>query len=84
VVGIVADAGTGKSRLCFEFLERCRARGFQVIEGTGVAHGKNIPLLPILQLFRSYYGTGERDDDRTVREGDRSSRLRFGLRCEYG
>ena len=27
VVGIVAEAGTGKSRLCFEFLERCRARG---------------------------------------------------------
>ena len=28
VVGVVAEAGTGKSRLCFEFLERCRARGF--------------------------------------------------------
>src|SRR6184192_103004 len=27
VVGVVADAGVGKSRLCFEFLERCRARG---------------------------------------------------------
>ena len=27
VVGVVAEAGTGKSRLCFEFLERCRARG---------------------------------------------------------
>jgi adenylate cyclase len=27
VVGIVAEAGVGKSRLCFEFLERCRARG---------------------------------------------------------
>lgn len=26
VVGVVAEAGTGKSRLCFEFLERCRAR----------------------------------------------------------
>ena len=27
VVGVVAEAGVGKSRLCFEFLERCRARG---------------------------------------------------------
>src|SRR5262245_26610716 len=25
VVGVVAEAGTGKSRLCFEFAERCRA-----------------------------------------------------------
>jgi class 3 adenylate cyclase/ABC-type dipeptide/oligopeptide/nickel transport system ATPase component len=68
VVGIVAEAGTGKSRLCFEFLERCRARGMKVLEGHAVAHGKNIPLLPILQVFRGYYGIGEGDDDRTVRE----------------
>ena len=68
VVGIVAEAGIGKSRLCFEFLERCRARGMKVLEGHAVAHGKNIPLLPILQVFRDYYGITERDDDRTVRE----------------
>jgi class 3 adenylate cyclase len=68
VVGIVAEAGTGKSRLCFEFLEGCRARGIQVLVGNGVAHGRNIPLLPILQAFRAYYGITERDDDRTVRE----------------
>ncbi len=68
VVGIVADAGTGKSRLCFEFLEQCRARGMNVMQGHAVAHGRNIPLLPILQAFRAYYGIGDRDDDRTVRE----------------
>ena len=33
VVGVVAEAGAGKSRLCFEFVERCRARGFAVIRG---------------------------------------------------
>jgi class 3 adenylate cyclase len=68
VVGIVAEAGTGKSRLCFEFLERCRARDSNVIEGHAVAHGRNIPLLPILQAFRDYYGIDETDDDRSVRE----------------
>jgi hypothetical protein len=26
VIGVVAEAGTGKSRLCYEFAERCRAR----------------------------------------------------------
>src|SRR5881296_3029989 len=26
VVGVVAEPGTGKSRLCYEFAERCRAR----------------------------------------------------------
>ena len=56
VVGVVADAGTGKSRLCFEFLEQCRARGLQVFEARAVAHGRNVPLLPILELFRAYFG----------------------------
>lgn len=68
VVGVVAQAGTGKSRLCFEFVESCRAAGFAVHEGRAVAHGKSIPLLPILEIFRSYFAIGERDDDRTARE----------------
>ena len=68
VVGVVAEAGTGKSRLCFEFLERCRARGMPVYEGRAVAHGRNIPLLPILEVFRSYFGIASDDDDRIARE----------------
>jgi adenylate cyclase len=68
VVGVVAPAGTGKSRLCFEFLERLRARGIFVIEGYAVSHGKNIPFLPMLQVFRDYYGITPEDDPRTVRE----------------
>jgi len=31
-VGVVGDAGVGKSRLCREFTERCRARGVAVYE----------------------------------------------------
>src|SRR5262245_6800075 len=30
VIGIVGEPGVGKSRLCFEFLERCRARGLAI------------------------------------------------------
>ncbi|MGH9576654.1 MAG: ATP-binding protein, partial [Terriglobales bacterium] len=68
VVGVMAEAGTGKSRLCFEFLERCRARGMHVYEGRAVAHGKNIPFLPILELFRAYFDITLTDDDRSARE----------------
>jgi class 3 adenylate cyclase/tetratricopeptide (TPR) repeat protein len=68
VVGVVAEAGTGKSRLCFEFLESVRARGIKVLEGHAVAHGKNIPFLPMLEIFRAYYGLDDQDDPRTVRE----------------
>ncbi len=68
VVGVVAEAGTGKSRLCFEFLEQCRARGLEVFEARAVAHGRNVPLLPILELFRAYFGITAQDDDRSARE----------------
>ncbi|MGH8611652.1 MAG: ATP-binding protein, partial [Gammaproteobacteria bacterium] len=68
VVGIVAPAGTGKSRLGFEFFERCRAWGLTVNVGHAVAHGKHIPFLPMLEVFRGYYGITEIDPDRVVRE----------------
>jgi hypothetical protein len=60
VVGVVAQSGTGKSRLCFEFVERCRARGLRVLQGTGVAHGKNIPFLPIRRSFANTSGSRSR------------------------
>src|SRR5206468_11362328 len=69
IVGIVGEAGLGKSRLCYEFLERCRARGLMTYETTGVAHGKAIPFLPVLRLFRAFFGITVQDSDATAREG---------------
>ena len=68
VVGVVGEAGVGKSRLCYEFVERCRRSGLTVLEGRAAAHGKNVPLLPMLQVFRAYYGIAEGDSDRAARE----------------
>jgi class 3 adenylate cyclase/tetratricopeptide (TPR) repeat protein len=68
VIGVVADPGTGKSRLCYEFAERCRAREIPVYEAHGVAHGKAVPLLPILEFFRSYFGITEHDKPRVARD----------------
>jgi class 3 adenylate cyclase/tetratricopeptide (TPR) repeat protein len=68
VVGIVGEPGVGKSRLCFEFLERCRARGIAIHEAHGVPHGKAFPLLPMLELFRNFFGITEQDPDQIARE----------------
>jgi adenylate cyclase len=68
VIGVVAEPGTGKSRLCYEFAERCRAREIAVYEGHGVAHGKAMSLLPILEFFRSYFGITEHDTARAARD----------------
>jgi class 3 adenylate cyclase len=68
VVGVVADAGTGKSRLCYEFAKRCRAREVPVYGGHGVAHGKAVPLLPVLEFWRGYFGIVEHDTARAARD----------------
>ncbi len=68
VVGVVGEAGVGKSRLCHEFIERCRKKGIPVYEAQGQAHGKEIPFLPVLQMMRSYFGIAESDSDQQARE----------------
>jgi class 3 adenylate cyclase/tetratricopeptide (TPR) repeat protein len=68
VVGIVAEAGVGKSRITHEFAERCRAREIEVFEAQGQSHGRSIPLMPVLQMLRAYFGIGDRDPERIARE----------------
>jgi adenylate cyclase len=67
-VGIVAEPGVGKSRLCHEFTERCRDRGIEVFECQAQAHARSIPFMPVLQMLRSYFGIADSDSERAVRE----------------
>ncbi len=68
VVGIVAEPGVGKSRLCHEFAERARGSGIEVFEAQAQAHGREIPFMPVLQMLRAYFGIADADAERTVRE----------------
>jgi class 3 adenylate cyclase/tetratricopeptide (TPR) repeat protein len=68
VIGIVGDAGVGKSRLCDMFARRCRARGIPVYHTSGQAHAKSIPLMPVLQIMRSYFDVTDLDSHQTARE----------------
>ncbi len=55
VLGISAEPGGGKSRLCQEFVQRCRAQGLPVVEVRAQLYGHATPLQPILELLRSGY-----------------------------
>jgi len=68
VVGVVADGGVGKSRLCLEFVERCRAQEVPVFQAHCPAHGKLIPLLPVHELLHDVFGIVENDSDQIIRE----------------
>jgi class 3 adenylate cyclase/tetratricopeptide (TPR) repeat protein len=81
VVGVVGEAGVGKSRLCDEFAQLCRARGITVRRAAGVSHGRDVPLLPILAFHRDYFGISDADDPPTARRkvSDRLLELDPGL-----
>jgi class 3 adenylate cyclase/tetratricopeptide (TPR) repeat protein len=67
VLGVVGEAGVGKSRLCAEFVAACRAKGLTVDTAHCPAHGRNVPYLPLLELLRSVFGIGDRDSDHESR-----------------
>jgi class 3 adenylate cyclase/tetratricopeptide (TPR) repeat protein len=68
VVGIVGEPGIGKSRLCHELTEHCRARGLAVYGMAAQAHTRTVPLLPVLELLRSYFKIAESDSDEAARQ----------------
>ncbi len=68
VVGLVAEPGVGKSRLCHEFAQRCRADGLEVFEAQAQAHGTTTPFMPVLQMLRAFFGIGEREPEQLSRE----------------
>ncbi|MEZ5680876.1 MAG: AAA family ATPase [Erythrobacter sp.] len=70
VVGLVAEAGSGKSRLCHELKQECRRSGMRVIEGSARSNAGNVPLLAVLELFRSFF-------DLTGQEGPEEARERI-------
>ena len=67
VVGVVGEAGVGKSRLCLEFIRRCRAREVAVYEVHCPAHGATVPWLAVRDLLRSYLGLAHGDGVEAIR-----------------
>jgi class 3 adenylate cyclase len=67
IVAAMAEAGTGKSRLYFEFKTTSQS-GWMVLETFSVSHGKASAYLPVLDLLHGYFKIAGGDDERTRRE----------------
>jgi predicted ATPase len=67
VVAAVAEAGTGKSRLYYEFKATLPAE-CKVLEAYSVSHGKASAWLQVLELLRNYFGIADGDDAAVRRE----------------
>lgn len=55
LVGVVGEAGVGKSRLMLEFKNILTEDEFTYVEGSCLHYGDAIPYLPLLQALRCYF-----------------------------
>jgi len=73
IVAAVAEAGTGKSRLGYEF-KAMLPGDCKVLEAYSVSHGKASAYLPVLELLYQYFGV-EDVDDKAARRAKMEMRL---------
>jgi class 3 adenylate cyclase/tetratricopeptide (TPR) repeat protein len=66
VVGIAAEAGSGKSRLVYELRHRLREQPVLLLAGRCLSYAGGMPYLPILNMLRNAWEIGEADDAVTV------------------
>jgi hypothetical protein len=60
--GVIGAPGTGKSRLCHEFVEFCRGQAIPVYKLRAQPSGAVTPLQPVLELLRlAYFNTTAND-----------------------
>ncbi|EFK06341.1 adenylate and Guanylate cyclase catalytic domain protein [delta proteobacterium NaphS2] len=68
VVGVVGEAGVGKSRLLLEFRQRLPDGEFGYLEGRCIHFGSAIPYLPILDILKSYFEISEGESEPVIRK----------------
>jgi class 3 adenylate cyclase/tetratricopeptide (TPR) repeat protein len=68
VVGIVGEAGVGKSRLLLEFRNLLPKGEYTYFEGRCLHYGGSMPYLPILDVTRSFIGVKEGEQEHVIRQ----------------
>jgi adenylate cyclase len=79
VVGIVGEAGCGKSRLAFEFVMSCRRKNIPIIEARATSHEQVMPLRPVLEFARSFFSISKQDSAKSARSKVNSRLAGLGL-----
>jgi class 3 adenylate cyclase/tetratricopeptide (TPR) repeat protein len=66
-VGVVGEAGIGKSRLMWEFTRSHRTQGWLLMEAPSVSFTKATPYAPITTMLQAYFQIEPDDDVVTIR-----------------
>lgn len=67
IVGVMGEAGVGKSRLCHEFKQMSKA-GCLLMECSSDSYGKAFPYLPLIDLLKNFLQIAPADDERRILE----------------
>ncbi|UCD82405.1 MAG: AAA family ATPase [Desulfobacterales bacterium] len=67
LVGLVGEAGVGKSRLLLEFVNLLAQDEFIYLEGRCLHYGGTMSYLPVLDIIRSYFEIQNSDSDAAVK-----------------
>ena len=67
VVGIVGEAGVGKSRLLLEFSNLLPAEEFTYLEGRCLHYGGSMSYLPLLDIIKSYFKIKDDDEEPEIK-----------------
>jgi len=68
VVGVVGEAGVGKSRLILEMRNRLRKKKYTWLEGRCIHYGSSMAYLPILDILKSYFEIIEGDREFIIKK----------------
>jgi hypothetical protein len=77
IVGVVGDAGVGKSRLLLEFRNRLLKGAFTYLEGRCLQYSSTIAYLPIFDILRSYFEIKEDDREPLIKKNMKEKILRL-------
>ena len=79
VIGIVGEAGIGKSRLLVEFRQGLAGQPVTYLEGRCVSYGSTTPYLPILDVVRMSCGITDADSPETTAENASAALGELGM-----
>ena len=68
IVGIVGEAGVGKSRLFLELKQSLSNNGYTFLEGKCLHYGSSMAYLPVLDILRTYFDINEGDNEILIKE----------------
>ena len=82
VVGIVGEAGVGKSRLLHEFRKQLPSGKYTYLEGKCLHYGSSMPYLPVLDAIKSYFDIKEGDREYIIQKKIKDKVLKLDRKLE--